>query len=205
MKRKFLSLVLAICLVIPAMFVLSACGKTEIVTTVTEEQWGKAVNFEGMNNITLSSTVSTNSNFSHLVKYDGVTIYSKQLGMNNDPTSTNYDEMYYTKVTSADSVSYIKYSKQEVAGSWTKNNSDEEEYNNALAQLKSIGLGFPFNQYTYDEKTKAYVHTEVSPAQTNELYFENGKLVKIVIIRGESAMISNLSYSHVSLTLPTVE
>lgn len=210
MKRKIFSLALAICLIIPAMFVLSACENsnnptTTITTTVTEEQWEKAVRFEGMNDITLNSTISTNPNFSYQLKYNGVTVYSKQIGTQDDPSSTNYDEKYDTKITSDDTVSYVHYSKQAEDDSWSKTDSNETSYNNAFVSLKAIEVGFAYNEYTYNENTKAYVHTETAPAQTNELYFENGVLVKILIIQNTATLCFNLSYSPVTLTLPTVE
>lgn len=209
MKRKIFSLILAICLIIPAMFILSACGNAKpeeptITTTVTEEQWGKAVGFEGMKDITLNSTINTNPNFSYQLKYDGVTVYSKQIGMHNNPASTEHDESYYTKITSGDTVSYVKYYWVTTDQKWKNEESDETSYNGALAHLNNLGQGFPYNEYTYNENTKAYVHTETSPAQTNELYFENGVLVKILIINGTSTLRFDLSYSPLTLTLPTV-
>lgn len=53
MKRKILSFILALCFVLPCMFMFNACGDSAIVYTVTEAEW--EINF----NITKTPTQQT--------------------------------------------------------------------------------------------------------------------------------------------------
>ena len=53
MKRKILSFILALCFVMPCMFIFNACGDSATVYTVTEAEW--EINF----NITKTPTQQT--------------------------------------------------------------------------------------------------------------------------------------------------
>lgn len=59
MKKKFLSFILAICLIIPCAFALTACGNNPPPETPAVYAWGKTFTYQGKYNNTMGSPLST--------------------------------------------------------------------------------------------------------------------------------------------------
>lgn len=204
MKKKIFSLLLAICLIIPMSLMLSACGE-KVKTTVTAEEWTKALNFEEITNYSVKGSSTTNPDFYYEMKYDGSKISVKK----RDSEESAGDEYFYEKVVSGNTNNYFKYSKN---GSdvWVKMDINEAKFNAELMSSESMVGMFKteFEKFTYNKKTKAYELGSLQMGETTltniSIKFENGLLKEFSTTAGGCDGIYVVSYEPVTITLPTI-
>lgn len=207
-KKSLISLVLAICLIVPAMFMLTACGgnNKEVRTTVTADEWASALSFEGMDNYSCKFGSPANADFLYLVERDGTKVHIKQVGA---PASGNdVDDNYYDKITTGDKTDYKKYHYTQGEDKWEESAIDADAYTNALNNLSSGLTMFKYDNFKYNEKTKSYEADNLTAGKTTitnlSVQFADGLITKASFFADGVETNYVFSYGSVRLTIPSV-
>lgn len=206
MKKKFLSLLLVICFMLPCAVVLTSCGEnppesSAIVYTVTESEW--EVNF----NITKSKTTQpqaqtlscvvesskTQSLFSaptSLAEITSYTLRAEGWAEGGAEGEDKIDGLGILKIAPNGMEMEFYLDGQLSPGETGKTPSSDPWYVGMTMMLKSY---FPFsgryNDFTFDEAKKAYVATNlkstvVDESDINQTYDLYNKKAEITFING---------------------
>ena len=186
MKKKILSFVIGLCLIIPSIFAFTACSKSSIYE-VSESEWHQALNVS--NEIKVSITQTFDDKTSIITKDGSIILTSANVGGKSVDT-------YITKV----GTSYTTFCNE--TGTWVETSITKVEYDAYLSNLDFSGSA-TYSDYYYDETNKCYTGCAFLGSISNpKIYFENGKLVKIVG-NAEGKNVSYIfDYDNISLTLP---
>lgn len=170
MKKKFLSLVLMICLLIPCMFSLVGCGQAGGKGDLSagpkissEEVWNNALNLALSDMVTI--TYKENDETQQIHKFDGENYYFKFINISSGRTNENL----YKK--EGDYVyEYYRYS-----ASWNKQYSPVSESNLAKAlNMLNFSDTFLYSNFSYNEETKQY---EANSIKINNVDHTDAKVV----------------------------
>lgn len=208
MKNKFLCFILAICLMIPCVFMLTACEtEPQTVYTVTESEW--EINF----NITKTSQASPLSvNLSKSL--EEITSYTLRAeGWAENGSFDEIDQGLGILKVAPNGMEMEFYINGELrTGESGKTPSSDPWYVGMTTMLKSY---FPFsgryNEFTYDEAKKAYVvenlkSTVVDESDITQTYDLYNKKAEVTFINGylntvTVEMCEDETYEHVYLSL----
>lgn len=150
--------------------------------TLTKEQWNKAINFENIDNYTITALSPDNSAFSDVYTVDGNTIYHNQqdkIVHENDYFSIDYYERtiesgkikyYHYNYNSGMYVPLVAYVHKEISAN---------EYAKAVASTKFAM--FDYDSFVYNESTGKYESfgfEEYGIGKTY-LFFDGGRLSEI--------------------------
>lgn len=178
-KKSFITLLLVFCMIIPAMFMISACGAT-VETTVTLEQWQNALNFEGATDYYYKSESTL-----YTIEYKVNATSASLLQTRKDNENIQNKWIYLVEEDAGEQVVF-KYQYNKGDATYTRTNTYVAPEN--IASVVNQKSDFnqivnAFDSFEYDEEAKAYssktpvVYSGVSSNVT--LKFENGRLVKV--------------------------
>jgi len=211
MKRKILSLVLAICLVIPAIFALSACGK-EKSEPVSEGVWFKAWLSVPANYSIIGGVSESDPDYSeYYFAEDGLRMYTPNITQSGRQEGfVKVENGVYTRYTKTDS------------GEWMAQKSNSEDYAMQKTMTNQTYLGFmdKYESFVVTKngfKSKGEITTTVTGSPYTFHYFdvvinvdENNKITsatwKQKMTIGEQSTYDynmTLSVGNVSITYPT--
>lgn len=184
MKKKLLSFIVAICMVLPCLFVFSACGQKPsdpaIVCTVTEAEW--EINFNITKPKPQAQVVADNSTTlpeitSYTLRGEGaISETVNGLGLLKVAPNAMYMEFYVGDELAED-----------IAGTYTNTNPIY------IGLTTMLGSYFPFsgkyNDFTYDETKKAYVaenliSTVINEEDITDTYDVYNRRVEVTFING---------------------
>lgn len=161
------------------------------VTTVNQLQWQGAFVLYDYNEIKLTQ------------EYDGDKIevvldddfYQETKYQNNEIVS----QVYFSK----ESNKYYEYSLNVTNNTWVKTEIAKEKYNSIFAGL-DLGGTSEYNNFTYNTETKAYEGDVLGSLEDVKIYFEDGKLVKMVGVISDKIINYTVEYFNIEIVLPEV-
>ena len=172
-----------------ALYVCKGCGMGRFaVCTVSEQEWNNALDLSCVNNY--KAYVKTEL-LDGTIVVDGSIVKSGDVVCQESlPDGANG---YYSK----EGDKYYYY--QKASGSWNKTEITQYEYEGRAGKNFS---SFDYSAFAYNDESKAY-EANLS-GLLYQIYFENGRLVKIVHIDGEAVQTLTIKYVETELVLPTV-
>lgn len=186
-KKSFISLLLFFCMIIPAMFIISACGAT-VETTVTAEQWQKALKFEGETDYYYKRESSL-----YTIEYKLNATSASLLQTTKSDNSIKNKWICLVEGEGDEQALYkYQYNKD---GTYTKTEQSIKPENIAVIITSTTNKSYSamltaFDLFEYDEEIKAYVSkTPVTCSGVLSdvtLKFENGKLVYVEQTYGDA-------------------
>ena len=234
MKKKFLSFVLAICLLLPCAFALTACGEnppedppTATVYTVTEAEWKTNLNLTKSqvqaqtlscaslcsNQVQLlsNSTQPLTEITSYTVRAEGVNDGKEGWGLVKMTSNGMYTEFYPNT---------NNVLQEENSGYFDKDSQMYQEMHINMIML--VPFDSSYSQFTYDENKKAYVGTNITSSlledgisdpiyhKTAEVSFVNGYLNTIYFEMTDSTFTDvvatfTFTFSDINNTIVDVE
>lgn len=151
MKKKILSFILAIFMILPCSFLLTACGENE---QITKEEWNSALAWKEKTNVHIySEELNPHGTYNYGdVKYDGTNVHCKQWDSENPETSLV--ETYFVK----EGNTYSRLDRgakgdYDYAEGFTKENYDAV-FTSAYSHM--LG-GLTFDDFKYNKSEKLYV------------------------------------------------
>jgi len=175
-------------------YVCQGCGMDKIeeysITTVTEEEWDTALNFNNFDKFKMTFEIVGNGN--GFLSKDGDIYY--QLYPDG--------HWYY----SIENDKYYRYREKE--GVWEKSEIDEEEYYNSTENMLILTRVFgDYSDAIYNQELGAY-QFETNSGEVFTMYFISGRCVKFeaenCMNGGERVSINTtIEYSDFELELPT--
>lgn len=194
-------------------FTCTICEKTKTeeveyvsTKTMTEEEWTKALTFDGINNFSMRNTSPDDADYLGLHIIDGNKLYYKQIGGFDDKSDMKWSEDYYEKVGDDADVKYYEYNRHSHNTNWTRREIDADYYNEMLPQNEFAF--FQYNDFEYNETTDKYECENLDIGEGLSitgivLAFENNRLVSATMtILGKTCNIA-ITYESTSLTIPT--
>lgn len=212
-KKILIPLILAICLIIPLIVVFATCGgkskggKTT-VTTVTAEEWVRAISFEGIDNYSAESIYSSDSGEQLVWQRDGAKVYYKNAGYESVSNSIEIFEVCYNKIVTESGDTYEGYNRWNGdEGKWRSITVNAESYEPMLNYFPLLfATDYPildmYDSFKYNEELKAYVAVdEDGDVGDCIIKFADGLMTEIVIDGTRLVF----SYNSAQITIPTVE
>ena len=194
MKRKIINLLLSLVLIATCAFAFTACSDSSSETPPTpptKTEWETAIAFD----YNRFQYVVASDTGSITYKIDGDIAYELE---QYDGQSTK--ETYIAKVGEQ----YFKYVKIETETIWQRNALTLNEYQEYMSEYKIANFAdyFDYDSFTFDSSKKALVAETCGAFSDVAIYFNGGKITKMIYSRGETWTI-NLTYNDVILTVPT--
>lgn len=209
-KKSFVALLLAFCMIIPAMFMVTACGKT-VRTTITDSvEWQSALKFEGVDNYCMTVTGPDRKIEK---KANATSAYIRDTVNGQKPT-----EKYYN----LEGGHVCQYTYDAGTEKWTRKELSSHTTIASIMELEGRALGEPYTAILksydaekYNEEEKAYIFESATIESVNatnlKLSFEDGKLVRFEFTRmstgGDPKPVQSVyeySYGRVQITIPTL-
>lgn len=178
----------------------------KITKTMTEEQWIKALIFEGINNFSIVNTSPNDADYSGLHIVDGDKLYYYQIGGFGAGSDMEWSKDYYEVVGLGADVKYYEYSKHSHnSTNWTRREVDADYYNEMKPQNQFAF--FQYESFTYNAETGKYECESMNMGDFSitgiVLAFEDGYLVEVTMtVEGETHNMT-ISYEVNTLTIPT--
>lgn len=184
-KKQFVALLLAICMIIPAMLMLTACGKPVDYTISSAEQYANAMSLK-------DSSGKYYENFDALFMNGDTKAFEYKLTKNAAyKYSTGSDSANLETIWTNENGKGVIYTKQTATSEWVRT-EQEEEFTDAdlaskvlpISSFASYLTSVPFESIkdTYNEESKMYsgsYNQSSSVSVDVKFQFEDGKLVKI--------------------------
>lgn len=199
MKKRILSLIFTFCLIIPCMFLMTACGQDG---QLTKAEWESAFEWKGKTNVHIYSEQINEEIMDNYadVKYDGVNIYCRQWDSENPESSLV--ETYFTKNGNV-------YTRIDVGA---KDNQtltiNKQDYDGVfVSTYRNLLYDLSYEDFVYDENTNVYKNDEnkLKVAFT----FNNDLITKIVVtvINTDPGTVpftrtTTITFESVEITLP---
>lgn len=168
-------------------YTCSICEYTKLTKytpnkTMTEDEWNKAVKFEGIKNYTITTYSSSNSGYCDIYTVDGTTIYHEQqdkIVHENDYFTIDY----YERAIESNTIKYYHYNYNSSMYlplvAYVRKEINTNEYAEAVAS--ATFAMFKYNDFVYNESTGNYESNGYPEYGISKIYlfFDDGRLSEI--------------------------
>lgn len=208
-KKSIVTLLLAFCMIIPAMFMVTACGNTVRTTINDSAEWQSALKFEDVDNYCFTVTYSDRR-------------IEKRVNETSAYIRSTTDGQLTEKYYNLEDGKVCQYTYDAETAKWTRTELSSYTTIASIMEVEGGKLGTPYttilNSYDdekYDEKEQAYIiesATIESQSATNlKLSFEDGKLARFEFTKMSKGAtptpvqhVYEYSYGGVKITIPTL-